>query len=122
MYQPGQIVVIIDDDESVRRALGRLLRSVGLKVDAFATAEDFLKSNQQAPPACLIVDVHLPGMSGLDLQKHLGATGRKHPVVFITAYGDEQMRVAALHAGAIAFLSKPFDEQALLTAVARAVG
>jgi FixJ family two-component response regulator len=121
MLPTGRTVVIVDDDDSVRRALGRLLRSVGLWVEAFATAECFLKA-KQAVPGCLILDVHLPGMSGLDLQKHLDASGRKLPIIFITAYGNEQMREAALRAGAIAFLSKPFDELALLDAVGRAIG
>jgi len=115
-------IIIVDDDESVRRALRRLLRSVGMTVTTFATAEEFLESTGQPPPGCLILDVHLPGLSGLELQKRLIAEGRCAPVVFITAYGDDPTREQALRAGAIAFLLKPFEEQPFLDAVARAIG
>jgi FixJ family two-component response regulator len=114
-------IFIIDDDESVRRALRRLLRSVGLTATAFATAEEFLECTEQPRPGCLILDVHLPGLSGLELQKRLTAEGRQVPVVFITAYGDDQTRDLALRAGAIAFLQKPFEERPLLDAVVRAM-
>jgi len=114
-------IIIIDDDESVRRALGRLLRSVGLTPSTFATAEEFLEATGQPPPGCLIVDVHLPGLSGPELQKRLRADGRGVPIVFITAYGDDQTRDLALRAGAIAFLQKPFEDRLLLDAVVRAM-
>jgi len=117
----GQKVVIIDDDESVRKALRRLLRSAGASPETFATAEEFLDAAAQPAPACLILDVHLPGLSGLELQKRLTAEGRCVPVVFITAYGDGRMRDLALRAGAIAFLQKPFEERLLLDAVVRAM-
>jgi FixJ family two-component response regulator len=122
MPRPGQTVLIIDDDESVRRALQRLLRSVGLNVMAFATAEEFLQASLPPAPDCLILDIHLPGLSGLDLQDRLNAQGQTVPIVFITAYADAPAREAALRSGALAFLEKPFEEQALLDAVARALG
>jgi FixJ family two-component response regulator len=122
MSPNGNTLAIIDDDESVRNALRRLIQSAGWKALTFASAEEFLQAPAQPAPCCLILDVHLPGLSGLDLKKHLDAAGRLLPVVFITAYANEQMRAQALQAGAIAFLSKPFEEQALLDALARAVG
>ena len=114
-------VCIIEDDDSVRRALGRLMRSVGLDVETFGSAEEFLHGGERPAPACLILDLHLPGLSGLELQERLKAEGRTVPLVFITAYGDKEMRDRALHAGALAFLEKPFAEQMLLEAVGRAV-
>jgi FixJ family two-component response regulator len=122
MSRTGQTISVIDDDESVRRALRRLLRSVGWNVESFATAEEFLQSPGQPAPRCLVLDVHLPGMSGLELQKQLQAEGRAVAVVFITAYADDQMRELALGEGAIALLQKPFEEQSLLDAVDQAVG
>lgn len=120
-------ITIIDDDESVRRALQRMIKSLGFHVDAFATSEEFLQgildSNTQAGTAvphsahCLILDVHLPGLSGLDLQKQLNAEGHGIPIIFVTAYPDDQARQQAMNAGAIAFLYKPFDQQVLLDAV-----
>jgi FixJ family two-component response regulator len=117
---PQPTIFIIDDDESVRRALRRLMRSLGLDATTFATAEEFLQSPQPAPD-CLILDVHLPGLSGLELQERLTAEDRGVPIVFITAYADDQMGERALHAGAVAFLEKPFEEQTLLEAVKRAL-
>jgi len=115
-----QTIVLIDDDESVRRALQRLLRAAGWHVETFAAAEQFLDSLAQPAPACLVVDVHLPGLSGLELHQRLQAEGRAVPVVFISAFGDERMRAQAREAGAIAFLDKPFQEECLLEAVAQA--
>jgi FixJ family two-component response regulator len=117
----GQTIFIIDDDESVRRAVRRLIRSVGLNVETCATAEEFLQAPEQPAPGCLILDVHLPGLSGLELQQRLKAEGRPIPTVFITAYANDQVRKQALQAGAIAFLEKPFEERCLLEAVKRAV-
>jgi FixJ family two-component response regulator len=114
-------ICIIDDDKSVRRALHRLIRSAGWNAESFATAEDFLQSAGPLRPACLILDIHLPGLSGLQLQARLQAEDRAVPIVFITAYADEHMREAALRAGAVAFLEKPFEEQPLLDAVQRAL-
>jgi FixJ family two-component response regulator len=116
-----QTIFIIDDDDSVRRALRRLIRSVGLNVSTFATAEEFLQAPQELAPDCLILDVHLPGLSGLELQERLLTEGRGVPIVFITAYAGEEGGERALRAGAVAFLEKPFEEQALLDAVARAL-
>jgi FixJ family two-component response regulator len=122
MSRTRQTVSVIDDDASVRRALRRLLRSVGLTVETFATAEEFLQTPPEPAPDCLVLDVHLPGLGGLELHERLKAEGRYLPVVFITAFGTDQMRELALAAGAIAFLPKPFEEQVLLIAVERALG
>jgi FixJ family two-component response regulator len=121
MSAARQTVCVIDDDASVLRALGRLLRSVGFHAATFPTAEAFLECAEAAAARCLVVDVHLPGLGGLDLQERLRAEGRDVPVVFITAFGDERARARALRAGALAFLEKPFGEQALLDAVQQAV-
>jgi FixJ family two-component response regulator len=110
-------VSIVDDDESVRVALTSLLRSVGFDVYVFARAEDFLHSDYRHDTACLILDVRMPGMSGLELQRQLAATDCRIPIIFITAHDDEATRAQALQSGAAAFLSKPFGEEALLTAV-----
>lgn len=118
----GPAVVVIDDDESVRRALRRLILSFGLDVEAFATAEDYLAAAPGSSPDCLIVDMRLPGLSGIELQRCLAAAGRATPFVFISAHGDEQTRREASAAGAAAFLQKPFDERALLEAVVRCFG
>jgi len=121
MPETLQTICIIEDDESVRRALRRLIRSLGFGVEAFATAEEFLQSFAQTLPCCLILDVHLPGLSGLELQRRLRAEGRSVPVVVITAYADDKVREQALQDGAIAFLQKPFEELLLLQAVFRVV-
>lgn len=113
----GTIVAVIDDDELVRTALRELMRSAGLPAHAFASAEDFLNSGQQAQTACLIADIRMPGMSGLELQAKLNADRRRIPTIFITAHGDEKMRMQALRAGAVEFLAKPFDDEALLERV-----
>jgi FixJ family two-component response regulator len=117
MAGPRETICIIDDDESVRRALRRLLHSAGFQTAAFATAEEFLQSAEQRTPACLILDVHLPGLSGLELQQQLTAEGRNVPIVVITAYPTSQVREHVLRAGAVGFLEKPFDDQSLLDAV-----
>ena len=122
MSQADPTIAVIDDDESVRRALQRLLRSTGLTVATFATAEAFLEDGTQPPPACLVLDVRLPGLTGLDLQERLAAAGRRIPIVFITAHKDDQARRQALAAGAIDFIAKPFDEEVLLDALAVALG
>jgi FixJ family two-component response regulator len=121
MRQAGQTVSVIDDDESVRRALGRLIRSFGWNVETFASAEEFLAPGEHRAPACLVLDLRMPGMSGLELQERLAAAGRHIPVVFITGHPDESARRAALAAGAVEFLRKPFDDRVLLDAVARAL-
>ena len=117
----GRVVAVIDDDESIRTALKELLRSVGLPAQVFASAEDFLKSGQQQRTGCLIVDIHMPGMSGLELQAKLNADHCRIPTIFITAHGDEKMRMQALRAGAVEFVTKPFDDEALLETVRAAL-
>jgi FixJ family two-component response regulator len=121
MKLAGGTVSVIDDDESVRRALGRLIRSFGLNVETFASAEEFLTPGERRAPACLILDMRMPGMSGLELQERLTAAGRRIPVVFIAGHPDESARRDALAAGAVEFLQKPFDDRVLLDAVARAL-
>lgn len=113
----GKMVAVVDDDESIRTALKELLRSVGLPAQAFASAEDFIKSGQQQRTGCLIVDISMPGMSGLELQAKLNADHCRIPTIFITAHGDEKMRMQALRAGAVEFVTKPFDDEALLETV-----
>jgi FixJ family two-component response regulator len=109
-----KLVVIVDDDDSVRSALEGLLKAVGLPARAFASAEGFLESGQQHQTACLITDIRMPGMSGLDLQAKLNAERCRIPIIFITAHGDAKMRMQALRAGAVEFLAKPFDDEVLL--------
>jgi len=117
----GRIVAVIDDDESCRTALKEMLRSAGLSALAFASAEDFLKSGQQRQTGCLISDIRMQGMSGLELQAKLNADRCRIPTIFITAHGDEKMRMQALRAGAVEFLAKPFDDEALLESVLTAL-
>jgi FixJ family two-component response regulator len=115
------IVAIVDDDESVRTALQGMMKSVGLPAQAFASAEDFLNSGVQNQTACLIADIRMPGMSGLDLQAKLNAEHCRIPTIFITAHGDAKMRLHALRAGAVEFLAKPFDDEVLLENVRAAL-
>src|SRR5438874_609479 len=116
-----KMVAVVEDDESYRAALQRLLKSAGLSVLAFASAEDFLKSGQQHETGCLITDIRMPGMSGLDLQAKLSAEHCPIPTIFITAHGDEKMRLQAMRGGAVKFLGKPFDSTMLLESVRVAV-
>jgi len=111
------MVAVVEDDESYRAAVQRLLKSAGLPVRSFASAEDFLKSGQQQETGCLIADIQMPGMSGLDLQAKLNAEHCPIPIIFITAHGDEEMRLQAMRAGAVKFLAKPFDGAVLLESV-----
>jgi FixJ family two-component response regulator len=115
------IVAIVDDDESVRIALQGMMKSVGLPAKAFASAEEFLNSGVQNQTACLIADIRMPGMSGLDLQAKLNAERCRIPTIFITAHGDAKMRLQALRAGAVEFLAKPFDDEVLLENVRAAL-
>jgi FixJ family two-component response regulator len=117
----ANLVAIVDDDESMRSALQGMLKSVGLASEAFASAEEFLKSGQQKKTACLITDIRMPGMSGLELQARLNAERCKIPTIFITAHGDTKMRMQALRAGAVEFLAKPFDDEVLLESVRAAL-
>ena len=114
-------ISVVDDDESVRESLEGLMRSVGLAVRTFASAEEFLNSGRQRGIACLIADIRMPGMSGLELQAHLNAERCRMPIIFITAHGDEKMRLQARREGAVEFLSKPFDNEVLLDCVRAAL-
>src|SRR5438552_16774492 len=116
------MVAIVDDDDLMRSALQGLLRAVGLPSQAFASAEEFLTSGQQHQTACLIADIRMPGISGLELQAKLNAEHCRIPTIFITAHGDEKIRMQALRAGAVEFLAKPFDDEALLGSVRAALG
>jgi FixJ family two-component response regulator len=117
----NKVVAIVDDDAAVRVALEGLLRSAGLSARAFDSAETFIESGQQFQTGCLIADIRMPGMSGLELQGKLNAENCSIPIVFITAHGDAQMRMQALRAGAVEFLSKPFNDETLLETVRAAL-
>jgi FixJ family two-component response regulator len=121
MSQETPCVFVVDDDVSVREALGNLFRSVGLKVETFDTAEQFLSSKKSCSSGCLVLDVRMPGLSGLDLQTQLAESHRDIPIVFITAHADIPMSVRAVKKGAVEFLTKPFRDQDLLDAVRQAV-
>jgi len=117
----NKLVAIVDDDDSVRGTLQELLRSAGFPSRAFESAEAFLGSGHQLETACLITDIRMPGMSGLELQATLNAGRCKIPTIFITAHGDEEMRFQALRAGAVEFLSKPFDDEILIESIRAAL-
>jgi FixJ family two-component response regulator len=108
------LVSIVDDDESVREATRGLVRSLGLAAVTFASAEEFLRSDRVGDTSCLITDVQMPGLSGVDLQSCLIAQGHRTPIIFITAFPEDSVRTRVLNAGAIGFLSKPFDEECLI--------
>jgi FixJ family two-component response regulator len=114
-------VFIIDDDRGMRQAIQDLVESVGLRAEAFATGQDFLRKQFTGGPSCLVLDVRLPQMSGLDLQRQLADTGVQIPIIFITAHGDIPMSVRALKSGAVEFLTKPFRDQELLDAIQQAL-
>jgi len=117
----SKLVAIVDDDDLMRSALGGLLKAVGLPAQEFASAEEFLNSGQQHQAGCLIADIRMPGISGLELQAKLNADRCRIPIIFITAHGDEKMRLQALRAGAVEFLAKPFDDEALLVRIRSAL-
>ena len=117
----SKLVAIVDDDDSMRSALQGLLKATGLRSRAFASAEEFLTSGDQHQTACLIADIRMPGMSGLELQARLNAEHCRIPIIFITAHGDSKMRMQALRAGAVEFLAKPFEDEALLESVRAAL-
>ena len=117
VHHPQEVVFVIDDDESMRTSLSSLFRSVGLKVEVFDSAADFLKVGRPDAASCLVLDVRLPGVSGLDFQAELTKANIQIPIVFITGHGDIPMTVKAMKAGAVEFLTKPFREQDLLDAV-----
>ena len=114
-------VFIIDDDRGMRAAIQDLVQSVGLRAESFATGEEFLSRQRTADPSCLVLDVRLPQMSGLDFQRQLAETGVRIPIIFITAHGDIPMSVRALKSGAVEFLTKPFRDQDLLDAIQQAL-
>jgi FixJ family two-component response regulator len=116
-----QSIAIVDDDESVRTAVHGVLKSVGLKTRSFASAEEFLRSGHRSETACLITDIQMPGMSGLELQAALAEEDCRIPIIFITAYGDANTRTQAMRAGAVEFLGKPFDDDVLLESVRAAL-
>jgi FixJ family two-component response regulator len=117
MPDANSTIVVIDDDADLRASIGRLLRSLGLDVQLFGSISDFLKSNPPDGPTCLILDVRLPGRSGLDLQRELAAANRELPIIFITGHADVPMSVQAMKGGAIEFLTKPFRDQDLIDAI-----
>src|SRR5262245_17310626 len=121
MNAPESIVFVVDDDSSVRDALRRLITSVGLTVQVFPTAHAFLGAPRRDVPGCLVLDVRLPGLSGLDLQRQLVGTDAVLPIIFLTGHGDIPMSVGAMKAGAVEFLTKPFREQDLLDAIRNAI-
>jgi FixJ family two-component response regulator len=117
MHEKESTVLVIEDDVELRNSLGRLLRSVGLHAQLFGSVPEFLKSDPLDGPACLVLDVRLPGQSGLNFQRELAAANREIPIVFITAHGDIRMSVQAMKDGAIEFLTKPFRDEELLEAI-----
>jgi FixJ family two-component response regulator len=117
MTEPQPLVFVIDDDASTRETLSSLIRSVGLQVELFGSAQEFLKSKRPDAPSCLVLDIRLPGISGLDFQRKLADSNISIPVIFITGHGDIQMSVRAMKAGAIEFLTKPFRAQDLLDSI-----
>ena len=115
MTEQQPVVIVIDDDPSLRKAIDRLLRSVGLRVELFESAQEFLQNTPPDAPSCIVLDVRLPGQSGLNLQRYLTAADIHIPIIFITAHGDIPMSVRAMKAGAVEFLTKPFHDQASST-------
>jgi FixJ family two-component response regulator len=121
MIEAEAMVCVVDDDEGMRQSLQNLIRSVGLQVQGFASAQEFLRSQRTDVPGCLVLDVRLPGLSGLDLQQRMVEAGMEIPIIFITGHGDIPMTVRAMKAGAVEFLTKPFREQDLLDAIQQAL-
>ena len=119
--EPDKLVFVVDDDAPLRESLADLLRSIGVRVESFASAQEFLQSKRPDVPSCLVLDVRLKGLSGLDLQKRLIAGDIEIPIIFITGHGDIPMAVQAMKAGAVEFLRKPFRDQELLDAVQQAL-
>jgi FixJ family two-component response regulator len=122
MERAGPLISIVDDDASVLRALRRLISTAGFRVETFASAREFLDSGQRDRTACLVLDIHLGGMSGFELQERLAATGSPIRIVLITAHDDAATRERARRSGVAAYLRKPFDEQLLIGAIQRATG
>lgn len=120
-HGPDSIVIVVDDDPSYRRSTERLLRAAGWEVEAFGSAREFLDSARPPAPACLLLDMRLPELSGLDVQRELAKTKREIPIIFVTGYGDIAMSVQAMKGGAVDFLTKPFSERQLFDAVGKAI-
>jgi FixJ family two-component response regulator len=118
---PSPVVYVVDDDPSIRAALASLIGSVALRVECFASSSDFLRRRRADGPACLILDVRMPGLSGLDLQRELAHAARPIPIIFITGHADVPMAVGAMKAGAVEFLTKPFRDEDLLAAIRQAL-
>ena len=121
MSETDGVVFVVDDDAPLRESLKNLIRSVGLRVEAFPSAQEFLRSKRPDVPGCLVLDVRLPGLSGLDLQKRMAEADVEIPIIFITGHGDIPMTVQAMKAGAMEFLTKPFRDQDLLDAIQEAL-
>jgi len=119
--EPNAVIAIVDDDPSAREGLSSLLRSAGLRVETFASAQEFLAHSSGEAPSCLLLDLQLPGLSGLDLQKRMAEARLEIPIVFLTGHGNIPASVQAMKAGAVEFLTKPFDEQELLQAIQEAI-
>ena len=117
MPKAKPLISVVDDDESMREAMGGLMKSLGYAAEAFASAEEFLSSRQVPRTSCLIADVQMPGMTGLELHRHLVASGNKIPTILITAFPDDSARQRALSDGVVCYLSKPFDENELLACI-----
>jgi len=122
VQQVNALIAIVDDDAAICRALARLLQAVGWQAVTFGSAEAFLQTGLQEPPQCLVLDVRLPGMTGLELLERLRTDGVSFPIIIITVHDDAQGRQRAMHAGAVAYLRKPFDERDFLQAIQRALG
>ena len=121
MTSSDAIVFVVDDDSSVRSALKRLIKSVGHKVTTFSSAREFLDHDHPDAPSCLVLDIRMPGLSGLELQEQMAALGLNMPIIFITGHGNIPTSVRAMKAGAVDFLEKPFDDQALIDAINQAI-
>jgi FixJ family two-component response regulator len=121
MQEGNQVIAIVDDDESVREAMTSLLRSNRFKTETFCSAEEFLNSPLLVKTRCLLLDIGMPGIGGLELQRRLAGEGRRIPIIFITANDNQDIRMEAMRAGAVDFLSKPFSEEALLKAIRNAL-
>lgn len=121
MTAAAPVVFVVDDDPSVRKSLTRLLTAAGYGVEAFSSAREFLEREEHGGPGCVVLDVRMPGLTGLELQAALGGAARRIPIVFVTGHGDVSMSVTAMKGGAVDFLTKPFDAEDLLAAIERAV-
>ena len=121
MTMSDSVVFVVDDDREFRESLNNLLRSIGLRVETFASAQEFLNSKRPTTPSCVVLDVRMPGFSGLDLQKRMADAKLGIPIVFVTGHGDIRMSVQAMKAGAVEFLTKPFNDEALIAAVRQAL-